>query len=69
MLSTEAEVLVGGLREVLATRAVRAGETITHHVRVLRRLDASALFTGSASVGAETVLTVGQATIAITAKD
>lgn len=69
LLRTPAEVLVGGLRAVRATRAVRPGETIVHRGRVLRRLDAAALFTGTSSVGAETILTVEQATIAITAED
>jgi 3-hydroxyacyl-[acyl-carrier-protein] dehydratase len=64
VLAHAGEVLVGGLRGVTATRAIRVGETIEHQVRVLYRGGDGALFTGSASVGAETVLTVEQASIA-----
>lgn len=69
LLRADAEVLVGGLRGVQVTRAVRVGETVVHRIRVLHCDGAATLFTGIASVGVETVLTVDQAIIAVTTKD
>jgi 3-hydroxyacyl-[acyl-carrier-protein] dehydratase len=62
--ATAAEVLVVGVRGARVTRAIHPGETIEHRVEVVRSLDTSAIFTGSAIAGTETVLTVEQVTIA-----
>jgi len=69
LLPAGADILVGGLRGVHATRAIQPGETVEHHTRVRYRRGDAALFTGTASVGAETVLTVDQASIASTPRD
>lgn len=60
------DVLVGGLRGIRVTRALRPGETVEHRVSVVRGFDTSAIFSGTAVVGDETVLTAEQATIATT---
>ncbi|MGW3964202.1 3-hydroxyacyl-ACP dehydratase FabZ family protein [Amycolatopsis sp. NPDC005003] len=59
----EGEVLVAGLRDVQAVRPARPGETVEHHVELVRRVTGSAICTGTGSIGGETVLSVGQVTI------
>jgi 3-hydroxyacyl-[acyl-carrier-protein] dehydratase len=59
------KVLVGGLREARVTRAVRLGETLVHHVHLVRVLDSSAICAGTGTVGGEIVLSVAQATFSM----
>ncbi|ATY12785.1 hypothetical protein CU254_21725 [Amycolatopsis sp. AA4] len=59
----DGEVLVAGLRDVRAVRGAAPGEAIEHRVELVRGVTGSAICAGTALIGDETVLSVGQATI------
>ena len=57
-------VLLAGLRDARVLRPVHVGETVVHHVELVRGTPGAAICTGSGEVGGQVVLSVGQATIA-----
>lgn len=58
-------MLFAGLSDVTFGHAVRPGDVLRHHVRLVRTLDGAVVVTGSSHVGDRTVLTVGSVSMAM----
>jgi 3-hydroxyacyl-[acyl-carrier-protein] dehydratase len=61
--------LLVGMRDVRLGRAAQRGETVEHHVEIVRSVGNTAICTGVGVVGDEPILRVGQVTVTFAGGD